>query len=225
MVTLLNSCPKENTKQREREREKRKEKATPKPKQASPTESPADILPSSFTMANAMNRSDKSEQRMNLGALQRVDPFIAAIVASAKQVAVYKYVQEEWEQTDINGTLFVCERSQGCQPRHGFVVLNRLSARNLVEPVTRELNFQLQAPFLLYKTKEDDIYGIWFYDKKECENVSNIIQELVAKTDDRAGEPEAPSADLGAMLMKAAGSGGGGGSQEPKKKGQKKPQQ
>ncbi len=37
-------------------------------------------------MANALNRSDKSELRMNLGALQRLDPFIAKIIASTKQV-------------------------------------------------------------------------------------------------------------------------------------------
>lgn len=36
-------------------------------------------------------------------------------------------------------------------PRHGFVVMNRLSTENLVEPITRDLEIQLQAPFLLYK--------------------------------------------------------------------------
>jgi hypothetical protein len=33
----------------------------------------------------------------------------------------------------------------------------RLSTENLLEPVTRELDFQLQPPFLLYK-----------YDPKQC---------------------------------------------------------
>ncbi len=57
----------------------------------------------------------------------------------------------EWEKTETEGALFVYER-QG-DPQYGFLVLNRLSSRNLVEPVTKELNFQLQTPFLLYKTK------------------------------------------------------------------------
>ena len=68
-------------------------------------------------------------------------------------MAVYKYVSEEWERTEIEGTLFVCERAKECRPRNVFLVLNRLSSKNLVEPVTKELNFQLQTPFLLYKTK------------------------------------------------------------------------
>ena len=36
---------------------------------------------------------------------------------------------------------------------------------NLVEPVTKELDFQLQTPFLLYRNHAGDIYGIWFYEQ------------------------------------------------------------
>lgn len=42
---------------------------------------------------------------------------------------------------------------RNCDPQFGFLILNRRSTRNLVEPVTKELDFQLQTPFLLYKTK------------------------------------------------------------------------
>ena len=37
-------------------------------------------------MAHALNQSRAAEDRMNLGALQRVDPYITAIITSAKQV-------------------------------------------------------------------------------------------------------------------------------------------
>lgn len=36
-------------------------------------------------------------------------------------------------------------------PKHGFVVMNRLSTENLIEPITKDLEIQEQAPFLLYK--------------------------------------------------------------------------
>ena len=63
----------------------------------------------------------------------------------------FRFASEEWEKTETEGTLFVYERN--CDPQFGFLILNRRSTRNLVEPVTKELDFQLQTPFLLYKTK------------------------------------------------------------------------
>ncbi|KAG7247128.1 hypothetical protein CRUP_024433, partial [Coryphaenoides rupestris] len=36
-------------------------------------------------------------------------------------------------------------------PRHGFTIMNRLSTENLVEPINKDLEFQLQDPFLLYR--------------------------------------------------------------------------
>lgn len=36
-------------------------------------------------------------------------------------------------------------------PRHGFTIMNRLSMENLTEPITKDLDFQLQDPFLLYR--------------------------------------------------------------------------
>jgi hypothetical protein len=38
-------------------------------------------------------------------------------------VALYKYLNNEWDKTDIEGTLFVYERQ--CDPRSGFLILNR----------------------------------------------------------------------------------------------------
>ncbi len=46
-------------------------------------------------------------------------------------------------------------------PRHGFTIMNRLSMENLTEPITKDLDFQLQHPFLLYRNarcKEKDTW-------------------------------------------------------------------
>ena len=67
------------------------------------------------------------------------------------QVALYKYEKTEWEKTNIEGTLFVYERK--CEPTYGFLILNRLSATNLVQPVTKDIDLQDKSPFLLYKLK------------------------------------------------------------------------
>ena len=120
------------------------------------------------------SKMDPSELRMNLASLQRIDPFIKEILMSSPQVcykrvfnrrghfssifdchefqvALYKYEGTEWEKTNIEGTLFVYARK--CEPTYGFLILNRLSTTNLIQPVTPDIELQDKTPFLLYKTK------------------------------------------------------------------------
>lgn len=46
-------------------------------------------------------------------------------------------------------------------PKHGFTIMNRLSMENLTEPITKDLDFQLQDPFLLYRNarRKDDTFS------------------------------------------------------------------
>ena len=93
------------------------------------------------------------------------------------QVALYKYEGTEWIQTDIQGTLFVYERK--CEPCYGFLILNRLSSNNLIQPITKDIELQDKTPFLLYKTKE--INGIWFYETANCKKLYQIISQVMNK--------------------------------------------
>uniref|UniRef100_A0A3B3Z9I7 5'-(N(7)-methylguanosine 5'-triphospho)-[mRNA] hydrolase n=1 Tax=Periophthalmus magnuspinnatus TaxID=409849 RepID=A0A3B3Z9I7_9GOBI len=88
---------------------------------------------------------------MSLAALQRQDPYINKLLDVTGQVALYNFNAKanEWEKTEIEGTLFVYSRS--ASPHHGFTIMNRLSTENLVEPINKDLEFQLQDPFLLYR--------------------------------------------------------------------------
>ncbi|KAL3851955.1 hypothetical protein ACJMK2_015645 [Sinanodonta woodiana] len=58
------------------------------------------------------------------------------------------------------------------------MILNRLGLNNLIEPITKDLEFQLQDPFLLYRNAKS-IYGIWFYDKDECAKVGQLMNSLL----------------------------------------------
>jgi len=120
---------------------------------------------------------DPCELRMNLASLQRIDPYIAGILMSSPQVAIYKYVETEWEKTNIEGTLFVYERK--CEPCYGFLVLNRLSTNNLIQPITKDIELQDKTPFLLYKTKE--IHGIWFYESNNCQKLFVMMNSVIDK--------------------------------------------
>ncbi|KAM9313165.1 mRNA-decapping enzyme 1B [Gastrophryne carolinensis] len=115
---------------------------------------------------------------ISLAALRRHDPYIQSILDVASQVALYTFSHRanEWEKTDVEGTLFVYTRS--ASPKHGFTIMNRLSMDNRTEPITKDLEFQLQDPFLLYRNARFLIYGIWFYDKEECQRIGELMKNL-----------------------------------------------
>ncbi|XP_069484741.1 mRNA-decapping enzyme 1B [Ambystoma mexicanum] len=131
---------------------------------------------------------------ISLAALRRHDPYIRGIVDVASQVALYTFshTANEWEKTDVEGTLFVYTRS--ASPKHGFTIMNRLSMENRTEPITKDLDFQLQDPFLLYKNARFSIYGIWFYDKEECQRIAELMKNLTQEEQLKARH------DAGAMV-------------------------
>ncbi|KAG8438805.1 hypothetical protein GDO86_005120 [Hymenochirus boettgeri] len=153
---------------------------------------------------------------ISLAALQHYDPYIQGIVDVASQVALYTFSQttNEWEKTDVEGTLFVYTRS--ASPKHGFTILNRLSMENRTEPITKDLDFQLQDPFLLYRNARFSIFGIWFYDKDECQRIGELMKNLTQQEQLKAqqgaangssptslGTAEGKEVDILRMLCKA----------------------
>ncbi|XP_012879073.1 PREDICTED: mRNA-decapping enzyme 1B [Dipodomys ordii] len=114
------------------------------------------------------------------------------------------------EKTDVEGTLFVYTRS--ASPKYGFTIMNRLSMENRTEPITKDLDLQLQDPFLLYRNARLSIYGIWFYDKEECQRIAELMKNLTQSEQLRAGAGippimlsagEGQEADILRMLTKA----------------------
>lgn len=50
-----------------------------------------------------------------------------------------------------NRFFFLLLNLRSASPYHGFTIVNRLNMHNLVEPVNKDLEFQLHEPFLLYR--------------------------------------------------------------------------
>ncbi|KAM4047403.1 mRNA-decapping enzyme 1A isoform 2-T2 [Anomaloglossus baeobatrachus] len=132
------------------------------------------------------------ERGMSLAALRRNDPFISAIMDVTGQVALYSFSAKtnEWEKTEIEGTLFVYTRS--ASPRHGFTIMNRLNMNNLVEPINKDLEFQLHEPFLLYRNSSLSIYSIWFYDMNDCQRISKLMTEVVQQESEKVKTRKSP---------------------------------
>ncbi|XP_068940474.1 mRNA-decapping enzyme 1A [Petaurus breviceps papuanus] len=132
-----------------------------------------------------MEAASRAGAEMSLAALRRHDPYITSIADLTGQVALYTFSPEanQWEKTDIEGTLFVYRRS--ASPFHGFTIVNRLNMTNLVEPVNKDLEFQLHEPFLLYRNASLSIYSIWFYDKDDCHRIAKLMAKVVEQETQR----------------------------------------
>uniref|UniRef100_A0A8C1P4F4 5'-(N(7)-methylguanosine 5'-triphospho)-[mRNA] hydrolase n=1 Tax=Cyprinus carpio TaxID=7962 RepID=A0A8C1P4F4_CYPCA len=115
---------------------------------------------------------NKTGQLMSLAALQQYDPYIVKLLDVAGQVALYTFNSKanEWVRF---------EDASSASPHHGFTIMNRLSTENLVEPINKDLEFQLQDPFLLYRNGNLGIYSIWFYDKADCQRIAQLMLQIV----------------------------------------------
>ncbi|NXC93053.1 DCP1B enzyme, partial [Certhia familiaris] len=91
---------------------------------------------------------------------------------------------------------------RSASPRHGFTIMNRLSMENRTEPITKDLDFQLQDPFLLYRNARLSIYGIWFYDKEECQRIAELMKNLTQQEQFKA--QQGTGTGVSPMIMNSA---------------------
>lgn len=142
--------------------------------------------------------ADKSELRMNLAAIKRVDPYAKDIIDNSAHVAFYTFNPDEteWEKTDIEGAFFVYSRN--AEPYHSVFINNRLNTNSLVEPITSGIELQNQTPFLLYRNERNRIRGFWFYHRNECDRISELVERIAKDADpltesQKGGESNLPT--------------------------------
>lgn len=145
------------------------------------------------------------EASLNEGALKRFDPYFNYIIDTAKYVALYSFVDNVWAKTKVEGSLFVYARNG--EPLYNILVLNRLDSKNLVEPITPQLDLQRNEPYLLYRNSEGNIFGIWFFDVADCLRLTNLIQKLmersVSGSRPKVVAPNGQGVDIFKMLTQA----------------------
>eukprot|EP00850_Spirogloea_muscicola_P000384 SM000001S04786 [mRNA] locus=s1:2248660:2250962:+ [translate_table: standard] len=120
-----------------------------------------------------------STRELNLTVLQRADGGIEEILTTAGHVTLYQFDldSQQWSRKDVEGSLFVVKRRT--QPRFQFIVMNRRSTENLVEDLLGDFEYEVQLPYLLYRKGNQEVNGIWFYNQKECEDVSKLFTRIL----------------------------------------------
>lgn len=150
--------------------------------------------------------ADSVELQISVTSIKRVDPYVKDILATSTHVALYKFnpVSNEWEKTETEGALFVYSRNG--QPFHSMMILNRLNTKNLIEPIIKEFDYQMQTPFLLYRNSKNKIYGIWFFNAEECVSITYLLESLMEGLKEKSNEKnkkKEKSVDILSMLTKA----------------------
>lgn len=53
---------------------------------------------------------------------------------------------------------------------------------SLIEPIDPNIQLQEQAPFLLYRSQKNQIFGFWFYSKDDCKRIHNLLLNIAKKS-------------------------------------------
>jgi len=130
---------------------------------------------------------------LNLTVLQRLDPAVEDILITAAHVTLYDFDTDvnQWSRKDVEGSLFVVKRN--AQPRFQFIVMNRRNTDNLVEDLLGDFEYQLQAPYIMYRNAAQEVIGIWFYNSQECQEVANLFNRILNAFSKVPPKPKIPS--------------------------------
>ncbi|NXN11597.1 DCP1A enzyme, partial [Indicator maculatus] len=143
-------------------------------------------LPREWLPGSKMESVSRAGQEISLAALKQHDPYITSIADVTGQVALYSFSPKANEWVNINPCLCFNCNNRSASPYHGFTIVNRLNMHNLVEPVNKDLEFQLHEPFLLYRNASLSIYSIWFYDKNDCHRIAKLMAKVVEQEAQRS---------------------------------------
>lgn len=132
----------------------------------------------------------RSNEELNLAVLRRHNPSITSILSLAPYSVVYIFspTTRQWEKNGVEGTLFVCQLTQGSlgEERYSAFVLNRRGLQNFDLPLTDGENVELTEEYVILKADEATdsgtngiadpqarqngnnangvrIYGLWIY--------------------------------------------------------------
>lgn len=119
----------------------------------------------------------RSNEELNISVLRRHNPAISSILSLAPYAVVYVFSPEtrQWEKSGVEGSMFVCQLTQGSwgEERYGVFVLNRRGLNNFDIRLTDGENVEITEEYVILKKDEDNavgdegpssqIYGLWIF--------------------------------------------------------------
>lgn len=100
----------------------------------------------------------RSNEELNLSVIRRHKPSVTSILSLAPYAVVYIFspTTKQWEKNGIEGTLFVCQQTQGDlgEERYSAFVLNRRGLNNFDLPLTDGDNVEITEEYVILKADE-----------------------------------------------------------------------
>lgn len=100
----------------------------------------------------------RTNEEINLSVLRRHNPDITSIISLAQYAVVYLFspTTRQWEKNGVEGTLFVCQLTQGSlgEERYTAFVLNRRGLNNFDVQLTDGDNVELTEEYVILKADE-----------------------------------------------------------------------
>lgn len=99
-----------------------------------------------------------SNEELNLSVIRRHKPSVTSILSLAPYAVVYIFspTTKQWEKNGVEGTLFVCQETQGGlgEERYTAFVLNRRGLNNFDLPLTDSENVEITDEYVILKAEE-----------------------------------------------------------------------
>ena len=144
----------------------------------------------------------RTHTERNLGVLRRYVPAITAILSVAANAVVYTFdaASRSWEKSGVEGTLFVCAREPGPEPRFCVLVLNRRGLDTLILGLEAVRDVEVTDDLLIFGLgagegeggSEAKALGVWMHaDAEDTRKLNmNIIHGLWEQVRDARGPAE-----------------------------------
>ena len=136
----------------------------------------------------------RTNTELNLLVLRRYVPSVERIMSIAPFAVVYLFSPEtqQWQKSEVEGTLFVCQLSGDDYLRYNVVILNRKSLDNFITELVSGEDIEITEQYVIIQVIGDDgspnIYGLWIFSEEGDvpsvrETVANSIQECAVRAE------------------------------------------
>ncbi|OJD18763.1 hypothetical protein AJ78_01234 [Emergomyces pasteurianus Ep9510] len=150
----------------------------------SDTQTAANGSSSMATDPSQLKPPTRTNEELNLAVLQRHNPTIQSILSLAPYAVVYTFsaTTQLWEKSGIEGTMFVCQLTQGelGEERYSVLVLNRRGMQNFEAKLADGDDVEITEEYVILKVvstgaepgsttiksadgRQSVIYGLWIF--------------------------------------------------------------
>src|SRR4051812_30902946 len=104
-----------------------------------------------------MSQTESVNER-NLNSISKIDPFVSSIVEQSVHVALYEFDVDSrnWKRTEVAGPFFIYKRK--AKPFYSFIIVNRNSPDDHIQPILPSIRFELKAPFIFVNVSESKLH-------------------------------------------------------------------